>query len=361
MTPTYCPMPWIGINYIPTNIAPCIFWRGAGPDLEILKADMHAGKKTNGCEQCYTAERHGVESGRQEAIRMFGTPTESKLQLLTISFDNVCNLKCRGCASSSSHLWHDDEIEIYGAPLFGGKYLKNDFDADCTNITHVKISGGELFLSKKADKFFTKLKEQDVLKNIDLGISSNGITLPSPAAVTAMTEAKKCTLSISLDGIGPINDYFRSGSNFDQLVENLKYFKTLKISLALHTTVSIYNVNLLKDIEEYCKLNFPEFELTHRLLLWPEQLSIQNMPEDLKNLVRPIVESYGPKYIDVLEALNTEGKDLYGHFLNFHNKLDNLRNEVLGDANPLLSDYISKNKIQVDSKAFFLSQAKMVL
>ena len=69
---------------------------------------MLAGKQISGCEQCYTAEQHGAESGRQEAIRMFGRPTEAKLKLLGISFDNLCNLKCRGCSTPSSHMWNDD-------------------------------------------------------------------------------------------------------------------------------------------------------------------------------------------------------------------------------------------------------------
>lgn len=355
MPNTYCPMPWISVNYIPNNITPCIFWKGAGTDIEVLKTDMLAGKQIEGCEQCYMAEQHGAESGRQEAIRMFGRPTESKLKLLGISFDNLCNLKCRGCATPSSHMWNDDEIAIYGSTFFNStKYLATEFDADYSELTHLKISGGEPFLSKKIDKFFIKLKEQDLLKNIDLGISSNGTVIPNPAVIIGMTEAKSCTLSISVDGIGTLNDYFRSGSNFEKCIENLHYFKSLGINIRIHTTVSIYNINLLTEIDLYFKIHFPEFDRSHRVLLWPEQLSIQNMPNSLKDLIRPVVESYGLKYIDVVEAFNTPGKDLYGHFLNFHNTLDNLRKETL--PNKLLFDFITNNQVTVDSKVFFKEQ-----
>ena len=361
MTPTYCPMAWVSINYIPNNITPCIFWKGGSTDISALRQDMLDGKKTAGCEQCYTAEAHGAESGRQEAIRLYGYTTDVKLKMLGISFDNLCNLKCRGCATPSSHMWHDDEISIYGKTFFDDKkYLVTDFEVDYTNLEDLKISGGEAFLSKKADIFFTKLKEHDVLKNIDLGISSNGTVLPSPAAVTAMTEAKNCTLTISVDGIGSLNDYFRSGSNFNELVNNLHYFKSLGITIRVHTTVTIYNVNLLKEIESYFQQHFPEFDISHRILLWPQQLSIQHMPNSLKDLVRPIVETYGSKYSDVLAALDSPSDNLFGHFLNFHNTLDLLRKETLGQSNPLLSNYISQNNIEVDSKIFFISQMEML-
>lgn len=361
MTPTYCPHPWVGINYIPNYITPCIFWKGAAVDIEHVRSEMLKGNKLAGCEQCYAAEQHGALSGRQEAIRDFGHPTEPTLKYLAINFDNLCNLKCRGCATTSSHLWQDDEIAIYGASFLDTKYITTEFQADYSHLTHIKISGGEAFLSKRADKFFADLKKQDVLKNIDLGISSNGTTLPSPEAVIAMTESKNCTLSISVDGIGPLNDYFRSGSNFDKLVENLHYFKSLGIAIRMHTTVSIYNVNMLQEIEDFFELNFPEFDRGHRVLLWPQQLSVQHMPDDLKAQVQPIVESYGDKYSDVLEALNSTTDNLFGHFLNFHNKLDSLRNESLGDSNRLLANYIASNNTQIESKMFFASQREMLL
>jgi hypothetical protein len=91
-------------------------------------------------------------------------------------------------------------------------------------------------------------------------------------------------------------------------------------------------------------------------LQWPEQLAIQNMPQELKDLVRPIVESFGAGYKDVINAIDLPGKDLYGHFLNYHNKLDKLRNETL--PNTLLNTYIIEHPVQVDSIMFFKEQMR---
>jgi hypothetical protein len=73
-------------------------------------------------------------------------------------------------------------------------------------------------------------------------------------------------------------------------------------------------------------------------------MSIKNMPTTLKDLVRPIVESYGESYKDVLNFLNKEGEDLFDTFVSFHSQLDEIRNESLEDCNEMLDSYIKNYK-----------------
>ena len=68
------------------------------------------------------------------------------------------------------------------------------------------------------------------------------------------------------------------------------------------------------------------------------------MPKGLKDLVRPIVESYGESYKDVLNFLNQEGEDLFDTFVSFHSQLDEIRNESLEDCNEILNSYIKNYK-----------------
>jgi hypothetical protein len=39
-----------------------------------------------------------------------------------------------------------------------------------------------------------------------------------------------------------------------------------------------------------------------------------------------------------------EGENLFGHFINFHYKLNEIRNEDFTNLNPLLADYIAGYK-----------------
>jgi pyruvate-formate lyase-activating enzyme len=372
MSSTYCPLPWVGLNVLPGIIAPCCYWKGqcvpannvesvldtpSGDTFKTIRQDMLDGKPVAGCEQCYETEQLGAKSRRQMSIEKYGIVTEPKLTELDISFDNICNLKCRGCATTASHLWKSDEEAIYGKTFVENKYVEHTFDVDCSNLTHINISGGEPFMSKNVERFLIKLADEDLIKNIHLGISTNASTMPSKAVLDSISKAKGLYLSISIDGIGDLHDYFRSGVVFDTILENIEKLNSLfesNCQITIHSTVSIYNVTQLKEIKDFFTVKYPHFNIQHRLLLWPEQLSVKNMPDKLKDIVRPIVESFGPDFDDVLEAINVSGKDVYAHFLNFHNTLDTRRKETL--PNKLLADYITNNPATADSVVFFKKQ-----
>ena len=356
MNNTYCPLPWVGLNLLPGEVRPCCHWDGAPVPLDQIRKDMLEGKKLDGCSQCYFAEQVGSPSRRLEAIDKYGVVTDVSTQLLEINFDNICNLKCRGCCSFSSHLWHADEQEIYGKSFIEKKYIETDFEFDWSNLKQIDISGGEPLLSKNVEKFLSNL---DTTK-IKIGIVTNGTTKPSTAVYNALKNAEELYLTVSIDAIGELNDYFRSGSDFDSILKNIEHLNTLcsdeKHKLIINTTVSIYNVTHIKEVEEYFNKHYPNARCQHRMLLWPEPLAVQNMPDKLKEIVRPIVEKFGPNYNDVLEAINLPSKNLFGHFLNFHNSLDKLRNETL--PNKLLADYIEHNPETVDSVIFFKQQMR---
>ncbi len=383
MRDTYCPLPWIGLNILPGSVQPCCQWTGVGENTSNIsninnannlplfvktREEMLQGKVISNCEQCYNAEDSGVISRRVEAIELYGRPTEVDLKLLDISFDNVCNLKCRSCTSTSSHLWFQDEKAIYGNTLTEEKYIDQDFDIDISKLEYVNVSGGEPFLSKKFDYFSKIINEYDIAKKLHISISTNGTVLPPKNVYDLMINAEQLSLSISIDGVGHLNNYFRSNSKFEDCLRTIEYLKNLKeirkeklTHLQIHTTVTIYNVNLLKDIENYFAKEFPEYTYSHRMLYWPEQLSVRNMPKGLKDKIRSVVESYDEKYIDVKTELNIDGEDLFDHFLNFNDKLDLLRNESLKDSNPVLSDYIRNyQRNEIDSKVFFLKQVDII-
>lgn len=382
MSKTYCPLPWIGLNVLPGAAAPCCQWTGTCKDIKNIedlnqlnlvdmfsqiRTDMLQGKQISGCEQCYAAERVGVKSRRQESIEQYGVITDVKTKILDVSFDNVCNLKCRGCCSSSSHLWYNEEKELYGKTFVDKKYIEHGLTIDCSELEVVNVSGGEPFLSKKFESFAGDLLKNKEIENLILIISTNGTTIPSGNIYQCMLDAKELRLNISIDGIGDLNHYFRSGASFDQCLKTIEFLKNIKdlrqgkhTYIGIHTTVSIYNVNLLGNIKEFFNINYPEYNLSHRLLYWPQQMCIRYMPEDLKKLVRPYVEELGQDYHDVLQELDTVGDDYFDHFLNFHNSLDSIRFESLGNMNSLLSEYISNKKTTVNSRTFFLKQMDMI-
>jgi sulfatase maturation enzyme AslB (radical SAM superfamily) len=360
----YCPLPFINIYAELDGFDPCCTWRRFdaediildvneafnGIKIKQIRQDMIDGKQISNCEDCYHDEKIGQKSFRQEAIDTWGVVTVPNLQYLDVVFDNICNLKCRGCNSTASHQWYDEEREIYGKPFVEKKYIRNStlHTMDATHLKHIRISGGEPFFSKDCEQFLKNLRDKDLIKNIDLTFATNCTIIPNSSMHQSLLECNDLTVVLSIDGVGSLNDYIRSPSKWNNCVKTMSYFDTLidlrknkKTTIAFRTTVYIYNVNKLKEIDLFFKETFPRFsESKKHVSLEPTMLSIKHMPQDLKKLVRPSVEEYS----EVLGMLDQPGDDLFEEFLFFHNKIDFLRKEKLGEANSLLSDYINNQQ-----------------
>ena len=194
MSESYCPLPWLGLNVLPGGIInPCCQWSGEYKKVDLqnitqseittmfdeIRQDMIEGKEIKGCFQCKSAERVGAESRRQEALRQYGIVDTVKTKILDINFDNVCNLKCRGCCSASSHLWFNDELAIYGKTFADKKYQENCLNIEYSNLEVLNVSGGEPLLSKEFDNLSLQLLEKGIANNLQLIISTNGTVIPS--------------------------------------------------------------------------------------------------------------------------------------------------------------------------------------
>jgi MoaA/NifB/PqqE/SkfB family radical SAM enzyme len=361
-TPTYCPLPWLHINVQPTGtIVPCCLYIGKmefNNSFDQLKTAMLNGEQVRGCQYCYDEESCGKKSLRMLSIERFGIVTEEKLRSVEIAIDNVCNLKCRGCSSRHSHLWYDDEITLFGATVAPTKFLKNTvYDTlDYSTIERIAIHGGEPFLNLNFKKICKKLLEANVLE--DLEITTNATLLPDAILEQVLLSVDTLKLKLSIDGIGKINDYFRSGSEFDKIEKNLEYFYSLfdrrqnkNTLISISTTVNTYNVNLLNELDAYFSEKYPKFQLTKHCLRSPEPLAINNMPDEYKQQVMIHLTQY-PYVSKFMQLPPTSSFD---SFIYFHDQLDEIRGEKLGSSNILLSKFIDEYKV----KYFNLNKAMM--
>jgi sulfatase maturation enzyme AslB (radical SAM superfamily) len=315
--------------------------------IQQIRQEMLAGNPIPGCEQCYYAETIGTKSKRMELIERYGYPTNIEIHHVTVSFENVCNLKCRFCFSTNSHLLYADELELYGTTFANKKYnITTTYDdIDLSTLVELTLHGGEPFLSMRADKFFKNLIDADKLKDITVSIPTNGTVLPPANTMHGLLNCKKLNLRISIDGVGRLNNYFRSGSEWETIVENLKVFDSFidqrppgSTSIEINTAVNVYNVNVLADIDNFFTENFPRIRPLKSVVNSPAFMDIANLPEEYKAQVRPTLEN-NPIYADILKKLNYPGIDLFPELVYFHNKLDQIRQEELGESNAMLDNF----------------------
>lgn len=363
MNKTYCPVPFRETMLMPGN-AVIVCCRH--PDnhyiknsfeetftnnkLTAIRQSMLSGTPVSGCEQCYNEEAQGVKSMRQRKIDRYGIVDNIELQHVSIQFDNICNLKCRMCASSQSHLLYEEEKILLGNTVSWQKFIDADryHEIDTTNLEEIWVHGGEPFLSKRADTFFKTLIEKKQVERLNIGLNTNGTVKPPQYFLEALILCKKLSLNVSIDAYGKLNDYFRSKSNFDTVIKSLDYFFThlkeqrldKETQVGVSVTVNIYNVNKLSELIEFLKSRYNGISINIDFLHHPDFLAISTLPKEYKNIIRHTVESFP----EVLKMLDKDDVDLFDEFVFFHNTLNELRGEDFDNLNSELFNYIKQHK-----------------
>lgn len=372
---TYCAYPFVNASLQSDNtVLPCgQFMKTSlfkniipiqqvrdGPVIQDMRKKMLNDKFVEGC-QCHTEEEAGFPSMRQAGIARYGFTTDTKLRRIELVSDNVCNIKCRSCGSPYSHLWYEDEIALYGESLLGKKYSKNTLytDVNLADLDEIEVLGGEPTVSPTTEDFFTRLRDAQVVKNLTIKLSTNGMSLPKNNLLYGLENCNRLDLNISVDGYKKSNDYIRSGSNFETVEQSLEFYDKLITArpvgstvIKVHTAVSIYNVNQLYMLNDYVSSKFPRFNKTLQMVQYPVYLNVQNTPVDFKQYISSIVQDK-----DILNYMFVQGQDLFGHFINFTQHLDEIRNEDISAVNPHLSDYMltyTNTISREESKIFFL-------
>jgi MoaA/NifB/PqqE/SkfB family radical SAM enzyme len=374
---TYCPYPFIGASLQPDNmVLPCGQYMNMTPFKEIKSIDairnndhmcsmrdkMLNNQADSGC-QCYVEENVGLTSMRQASIEKFGYQEFGKLKLIELFFNNVCNLKCRMCASPYSHLWFDEELELYGTSLSDTKYTKNTVynELDLSELELLKIYGGEPLFGNDADLFFKKLKLFDRIDKLSIELSTNGTILPKENVDYAFQNCKSLDLNISIDAYGSLNNFIRSNSNFSLITQNLSYYSDLikkrkdkHTNIKIHSALSVYNVNEYHILKSFINENYPNFYYDYQLVQYPVFLNIKNLPNSYKEILIENIEDE-----KIRDYLKEESDNYFDHFLNFHNTLNDIRKEKFSGLNLLLENFINKyisNVSLEESREFFIKE-----
>jgi hypothetical protein len=185
------------------------------------------------------------------------------------------------------------------------------------------------------------------ISKVTISTYTNGMVIPTDYVLEAFEKCKFLDLYISIDGFGNLNEYIRGKSNFNEIIKNLKFYSSLIESRPQHgtfigvsTVVNVYNVNKLKDLDQFIVKEFPEFGLDKKFVSYPDFLRISCLPVEYKNKIQHSVQDYP----EVLQFLNKEDTDYFEEFIFYNNTVDKLTNNSLKDANPELYEFMQSYK-----------------
>ena len=320
-----------------------------------------------------------------------------------IRFGNLCNLKCRMCGPTDSSKWYSDQVKVWGntykdshglvkliekkpgvysPEVDGYKWFEEEFfwqhmEGQMDHIKHLYMVGGEPLLISQHFEFLEKCVARGVAGNIVLEYNSNITQIPDKAW-ELWRQFKRIQFGVSVDGMGMVNDYIRFPSRWENIEKNLRKLDMAEGNFVvwLACTVQAYNILYLPDFIKWkLESGFSRINSTRdRRLITPHPLhnpsflNVKMLPTRAKQMVLGKFEEFFPwleqwlstkefslevkqeyqacaqsifkSYADYM--MKEDWSHLVPKFLNYTQKLDQLRGQSIEEALPELYEWLKE-------------------
>ena len=242
-----------------------------------LRKDMLEGKWNPICNLCKIREDVGQASTREIFNHTLSRVEEktkkswridtaevtdfSKIFLLDITTGNKCNSACLMCNSSASSLWAKEQEEISGNTWthpnlnwFNEENIAAVVDK-LPNLTAIQFAGGEPTIHDAVTFLLKRLIEQGRSKNITLGFVTN-LTGISDEMLELWSQFNTKHITISIDGVGKVNEYIRYPFSWKKVTSQLDALKKIAkqngdYHIGLSHTITSLNLCTFGDLVKW--------------------------------------------------------------------------------------------------------------
>jgi hypothetical protein len=191
-----------------------------------------------GCNSCYSAEADGLESRRIGSKKLYETfHNDANLDLvgpqgLDYSVGNLCNLKCVICHPNNSSKWIPDYQKLYPLQNIDKFQFEKFNQLEITdsnllqNIKNVHFhGGGEPLLSDHHVTLLKNIHEVKGLSDVRVFYNTNATQTVSDEILQLWEKCKLIEIYFSIDDVGKRFNYQRTGANWNQVVDNLQWYR----------------------------------------------------------------------------------------------------------------------------------------
>lgn len=233
--------------------------------LRNVKLYMHKGIWPKWCERCKQTEQENNTSIRLNAIEFDKLQKQKDYLIVGGVLDNVCNSACLTCDENHSTLIGGLKSKTYTIVDNSNKFWQLPLD----RVVHLDISGGEPSHSKNYKHILTNLPKN--IKSVRLNTNCSTVL---EELVPLAERGVQITVTVSLDGIGPVHDLVRWPIKWDKFYANLQRYMVMPVKLNTWTTVSVLNIDDLPNILEFVQLH--KLDHSYAYLKEPKQLAVEN-------------------------------------------------------------------------------------
>tara|TARA_X000000950_G_scaffold227323_1_gene274427 strand:- start:1913 stop:3097 length:1185 start_codon:yes stop_codon:yes gene_type:complete len=327
--------------------------------------DHDNGIRNPTCNTCWHSEDAGIESPRQKFNRLLDeVPVlESQPRIMIVKPGNLCNNACRSCNAHTSSMWYktdyalDDQGKTYKEYLeffsrhktayTNNEVLEQRFAEWEDNIVFWDMYGGEPMIIPLFWKTLEQALSSDTADQKTFNVHTNGMVYKEDL-VEKFSKFKSAVIGFSVDAIGPMNDYIRYGSKWENIIGNLrKYVIDCKdyenVSVTIRVTYTPWNIYYYDELYDYFR---KEFNIT-ALGAWCDDKpwnDVRFLPQKTKDGIIEKLSKYEStndswlrKFDELKKWMSTTPENydkLQNSFMEFNKKIDKIRKEKFEDVFP---------------------------
>lgn len=298
----------------------------------------------------------------------------------------LCNYKCRSCNT----VWSSEiEKEVLANPQIQGEewywdtittsptHMKlvrsidwNNPNMDLLksinldNVRWLKMSGGETLIDPSVFGLWQRVVDSGHSKHIILHVLTNMSVFPGRAK-ELLKEFKAVSFNLSIDAIGPLEEYLRTGAKWEKQqkvwhqifteLPNIKFIGT-------NTVIQVPSIFSIIEWTDWIMENGTMYEkfsqLNYLPIVDPDYLCIGWLDDDHKEMIRKDLDHLNEKYKDYPRYISNLRK-VYSEldrwsddpekrekeckkFVKHTRELDKIRNENILDHVPQLERYMNR-------------------
>ena len=269
--------------------------------LNNIRQQMLAGEQPAECTACWTQESIGAESHRQKTnkdykiyeqyaaatLEHLGYPAALPVEA-ELNITNLCNLKCYYCSEveSSSILAENRVLKITSSNPRDYRITEHEVD-QIKQWLHssprlVTIIGGEPLMVPEIKRLLQYAKDNELTKNTLLHITTNG-TRFDQEWYEILCSFEQVRLMVSIDSVGDVNNYIRSGSKWEEIAVNTHMMSSIpNVEFMVHAVLTNLNILSIGSLIEWCHMY--NYYLDVDAATEPPIMQVNNLPQPLLDL-----------------------------------------------------------------------------
>ena len=217
-------------------------------------------------------------------------------------------------------------------------------------IRSIKVIGGEPLIMKKHYEMLDALIETGHAKDIRIKYQTN-LTKTAKGKHSIFKYIPKfqhVAMVASVDGVGPVIEYMRRRTDWNEVVENINLCKKFpNVVVDFNGLVSFLSVMRFYEVIDWCKENPVISQLNWAMVDTPKHFRPENLPEPLKKELIPKYKDW-PDIVACLERPaepDVDIQDIFDYLLKQDEHYKGTKWEMnLFDVFPELEPYYDRNR-----------------